>query len=243
MGLHLGPVRRLPPPPASHIFPVQIHRQTPLHGLHFISISDVFYYWIAVGSEQSTLLRGDLVPPRVNFLSPTVVPVGVQSRLIRGNCQNQNQLPEPKLRRTADHELDTAGFVLERRQTSRADTWQVLYRVFFDDRSGFNVRALPSGDGEGVQEGGLLRDGGGDAAGDGGGRHRSGNSGDGGGWRGVLRYEEGELGGLRQGSRGVLVGGGGERGDVAAVLHGDRGDGVPDDVGDRRDMHDGVDGS
>ncbi|GFS43053.1 purine permease 4 [Actinidia rufa] len=211
MGLHLGPVRRLPPPPASHIFPVQIHRQTSLHGLHFISISDVFYYWIAVGSEQSTLLRGDLVPPRVNFLSPTVVPVGVQSRLIRG---------PPGLTRgkyfIGFFSTIAAGLMFAlylpvmERVYRRVDCYAMVVEMQLVMEAAATVLATA----------GMAAAGGGFSD---------------------MRRESLEVFDKGPGAYWWAV-----AGNVVTwqlCFMGTAGDGVPDDVGDRRDMHDGVDGS
>ncbi|KAE8734088.1 hypothetical protein F3Y22_tig00000778pilonHSYRG00111 [Hibiscus syriacus] len=87
---------------------------------------------------------------------------------------------------------------------------QVLHRVLHDYRCGLAFRGVSSYHGDGVKEGVLLCDGGGNAAGDGGRRDGVGERRD-----GVRRW-------------------------LAALFHGDGGYGVLDVFVDRSDLHDGV---
>ncbi|XP_031390744.1 probable purine permease 4 isoform X2 [Punica granatum] len=96
-------------------------------------------------------------------------------------------------------------------------------------------------DGEDLPEGLLLCDGDGDATRDGGGGLSPGNGGHGVRWRG--RGDE-DRGGthVRPGPLGLRGDGVLQRGDLAALLHGDGRDDIPDVRSDWRDLHDGAAG-
>lgn len=92
-----------------------------------------------------------------------------------------------------------------------------------------------------VQECVLLRHGGGNAVGDGGGGDRPSHGGDGH-RRWVLWNEKGKPRGVRLGVQSLCNDSGSQRAHVAALLHGHRWHGVLNDVGDERDLLDGGDG-
>lgn len=185
---------------------------------------------------------GQFIPPSINLFPPPLLPAGLQSHPLHHHRQAKSHIHEPQLRCPLDPQLRALSPGLQPRQTAGPDPSQVLHRLLLHDRRRLALRSLPPGHGEDLQEGLLLRHGDGNAAGDGGGGNDIGDHRDGIG-RWALGDEDGEPEGVRQGTGHVLGDGGLQRGDVAAVLHGDRRDGVLDVLADRRDLHDGSHGN
>lgn len=161
MAVHVGSIRWVSSPRYSHLppFSSQMHRETTLHFIHSKDLNPINLNRPHVGPQQSPLLLGKFLSPRLHVISPTILPVDFQSHTLRHHCQAKDHILKSQLRDSANPELCSLSLGFQQRQAKGFDTRQVFHRLLFHNRCRFFIRSLSPRHGDDLQEGLLLPDG------------------------------------------------------------------------------------